>query len=208
MHLYIVYKILNKINNKFYVGVHKTTDINDDYYGSGNSIKAAIEKYGKENFSKEILHVFTNARKAFEKEKEIVTKELINSEMCYNIKEGGHGGFDHVMKTGLHRSSQGRKIIHKDEKQTKVKLEHLNEYLENGWKLGFRPSSIEKMSESGKIKIQSEEHKRKNSETKKGCVRMLNPYTSKMKFVKKDQVNKLLENGWSMYRLQRKKLIS
>jgi len=203
-HIYILYRIVNKVNNKFYIGVHKTKDINDDYYGSGHSIKAAIEKYGKENFTKKILHIFTNAKKAFKKEKEIVNEELIKNKNCYNLKEGGHGGFDHIRKTGLHKSSKGRKIIHKDDQQTKVKPEDLEKYLKEGWKLGFRPSALKRMSESGKIKIQSEEQKRKNSETKKGCIRMLNPITNKMKFVKKGLVDQFLNKGWSFYKLKRK----
>jgi hypothetical protein len=203
-HIYILYRITNKVNNKFYIGVHKTKDINDDYYGSGHSIKAAIEKYGKENFKKEVLHIFTNAKKAFKKEKEIVNEHLVKDENCYNIKEGGYGGFEHIRKTGLHKSSKGRKIIHKNNEQTKVKPEDLEKYLNQGWKLGFKPSSLKKMSESGKIKIQSEEQKRKNSETKKGSTRMLNPITNKMKFVKKEFVNNLLNKGWSLYKLKRK----
>jgi hypothetical protein len=31
---YIIYKITNKINNKFYIGKHETFDINDNYMAS------------------------------------------------------------------------------------------------------------------------------------------------------------------------------
>lgn len=52
---YYLYQITNLVNNKIYVGVHKTTDMNDGYMGSGKVIRAAIEKYGAENFKKDIL---------------------------------------------------------------------------------------------------------------------------------------------------------
>ena len=52
---YIVYKITNQINGKFYIGVHATSDVNDGYMGSGKYLKRAQNKHGIENFTKEIL---------------------------------------------------------------------------------------------------------------------------------------------------------
>jgi hypothetical protein len=57
-HLYIIHKIINKVNSKFYIGVHTTNNIHDDYYGSGLHIRTAIKKNGIENFEKQILHIF------------------------------------------------------------------------------------------------------------------------------------------------------
>lgn len=55
---FLVYQIKNLLNDKIYVGVHKTNDINDDYMGSGTRIKQAIEKYGLENFEKNSVKDF------------------------------------------------------------------------------------------------------------------------------------------------------
>ena len=94
--VFSVYKITNKINGKYYIGVHKTSNPNDDYMGSGKYIKYALSKYGIENFSKEILAIFDVASEAYLLESKLVTWELIESGTVYNIKEGGHGGFDHL----------------------------------------------------------------------------------------------------------------
>lgn len=96
MHIYLIYKTTNLINNKYYVGSHKTSNINDDYYGSGKLLKIAIKKYGIENFKKEILYIFSNKEEMFLKEKEIVNEEFVKDKNNYNLKIGGDGGFDHL----------------------------------------------------------------------------------------------------------------
>lgn len=105
MHYYL-YKVTNLINNKFYVGVHKTKDIDDGYMGSGKVIQQAIEKYGIENFKKQILEVFDNSKSMYDREKEIVTEEFLKNENVYNLRLGGNGGWDYITETGLNRTSE------------------------------------------------------------------------------------------------------
>lgn len=59
MKQYYIYLTTNLINDKKYIGQHYG-EINDTYIGSGNSLKKAILKYGKENFKKEILEICKN----------------------------------------------------------------------------------------------------------------------------------------------------
>ena len=90
-----VYRIDNLINGKFYIGVHsgEKNPAEDNYWGSGKNIKAAIEKYGKNNFSKLILDVFSSRKEADAKEKELVSEDLLSDPTCYNIILGGTGNF-------------------------------------------------------------------------------------------------------------------
>ena len=76
MKFYTIYKIINLINGKFYIGAHKTKNINDNYMGSGIGITRAIKKYGIENFDKEILYVLESEEEMYALEKEIVNEEF------------------------------------------------------------------------------------------------------------------------------------
>ena len=76
--MYTVYKIVNMINKKIYIGVHKTSNPNDNYMGSSKLVKNAIKKYGVNNFDKRILYITEHENLAYKLEKLLVTKEFIN----------------------------------------------------------------------------------------------------------------------------------
>lgn len=92
---YTVYKITNNTNGKFYIGKHQTTNLNDNYMGSGRLIKEAIKKFGIESFKKEILSVFESERDMNECEAKLVTL----NENSYNLTIGGKGGFSYINRT-------------------------------------------------------------------------------------------------------------
>jgi hypothetical protein len=100
---YLLYEIKNNINGKIYVGVHKTLVDDDGYMGSGKYIKRAIEKHGIENFTKTILERFDSAEAMFAREKEIVTDEFLARPDVYNLRRGGHGGWELLLKTGANK---------------------------------------------------------------------------------------------------------
>jgi hypothetical protein len=107
--MYIIYKTTCLLNDKYYIGVHKTDDVHDDYYGSGSLIKRAIKKYGLENFKKEILFQFEELSEAYIKEAELVTQDLVDSSSCYNLKLGGQGGWDHNNVASEKKSERSRR---------------------------------------------------------------------------------------------------
>lgn len=89
--IHYTYRIDNLINGKYYIGKHSSESLDDDYMGSGPLIKAAIAKYGIDNFKKTILKTFPTSEEAFEHEAQIVTMAEVNDPMCYNIQLGGKG---------------------------------------------------------------------------------------------------------------------
>ena len=50
-----IYKTTNNINGKIYIGQHKSNIFDSNYKGSGVRLADAIKKYGKDNFSVELL---------------------------------------------------------------------------------------------------------------------------------------------------------
>lgn len=86
---YLVYQITNLINQKIYIGIHVTSDINDGYMGSGKYISNAINKHGVENFEKDILFDFDNPEEMIAKESELVDRDFIARKDVYNIACGG-----------------------------------------------------------------------------------------------------------------------
>ena len=82
----IVYKTINLINNKFYIG--QDSKNNPNYLGSGLLLKKAINKYGKENFRKEILEYCQSKQELNEAEVWWIDY-LKAKELGYNIRNGG-----------------------------------------------------------------------------------------------------------------------
>lgn len=111
---YYVYQITNLLNNKIYVGKHKsaTHPSENEYYGSGKQITAAIKKYGIENFKKEVLHYCLSLEEIADKEAEVVTEDFVKRIDTYNMHKGGPGGWDHYNGSKEHsaNSSKGGKM--------------------------------------------------------------------------------------------------
>lgn len=71
---YLVYKITNLVNGKIYIGKHETDNLDDGYLGSGKLLKRAIEKYGEENFQREILFECSSKAEMDAREAELVNE--------------------------------------------------------------------------------------------------------------------------------------
>lgn len=93
---YFIYKTTNKINGKYYIGMHKTDNLEDRYLGSGTHFKRALEKYGKENFEREILEYCNSDEEMHLAEARYITEDVVNDKNSYNLKLGGDGGWDYI----------------------------------------------------------------------------------------------------------------
>lgn len=97
---FFIYKTINLINNKYYIGAHKTKNLDDNYLGSGIALRRAIIKYGKSNFKRHILFMCKSENDMYLLEKSIITKDLIENVECYNMTRGGIGSFSHIDSSG------------------------------------------------------------------------------------------------------------
>ena len=88
---HFVYKTVCKVNGKYYIGKHSTDNLNDGYLGSGILLKNALKKYGKDQFDREIICFCRDEQEVYAKEHEIVTQEVVNDPMSYNLRQGGEG---------------------------------------------------------------------------------------------------------------------
>lgn len=191
---YIVYQIKNLINNKIYVGQHQTYNKFDKYMGGGQTLKKAIQKYGIDNFSKDILFEFDNFEDMNQCEINIVTQDFINRKDNYNNKTGGSGKMNGIpseeTRIRLSIAAQHKppctqetrdkisKIVtgrrHTDESKAKLSKAHTGKFVseETRKKIGLA-SKGRFVSEETKMKLsiirsnQSEETRKKISETAK-----------------------------------------
>jgi len=183
----IIYKTTNLVNGKIYIGQDKNN--NSTYLGSGKILQFAFQKYGIENFSKEILEKCESTADLNEKEKYWISfYQSTNKNIGYNIALGGNGGdtiSNHPRKDEIgekhsewlkeNNPTRGRK--RSEEEIEKWKESYVGKYQgENNPNFGSKRnnSAKEKMSEARKSwwKKLSEEERieivKKLSESNKG----------------------------------------
>ena len=143
-----IYKTTNTLNGKIYIGL-STRKVEDstDYYGSGTLFYRSLKKYGKENFTKEILVRDIEDKKQLAQLEIDHIKEYNSTDknIGYNLTLGGEGTLG---------------IKHTPETIEKIRSYSLNQPDE----------VIKKRALANTGKIRSEETKAQTSETMKGRV--------------------------------------
>ena len=135
-----IYKVTNTINGKIYVG--KQTSNNKNYYGSGKLIKQSIKKYGRENFTKEIIdEVFGDVLGS---ETEIYWITKLNALDGYNLEIHGNGG-------------------EISERQRTMNSETVKKLWKDPTSIFNSPDYRKRLSDAGKKRVWTEETKQKIS---------------------------------------------
>lgn len=155
--MYHVYKITNKHNGRYYIGVHKTDDFEaSSYMGSGPLIKKAIQKYGKDSFIRESLYAFEDAQRAYDKEREIID---LSDDLNYNLNSGGLGGFDYINSLDLPNPMHNPESVFKNQESNKKTRSSNKAYYDD-----VSRSNLQKAVEAVTGVKQSEERVQKRAE--------------------------------------------
>jgi group I intron endonuclease len=104
-----IYRITNMLNGKKYIGKHSSGNIDNGYYGSGIAVKKAIKKYGKSNFTKDVICICQSEKELNEMEIYWINKEgtFLNG---YNMTKGGDGTLGRKQtKESIEKASASRR---------------------------------------------------------------------------------------------------
>lgn len=186
-----VYITTNLINNKQYIGQHRSSTFNPSYIGSGKLLQKAIKKYGKENFSCNILQRCESFKEL--DEAEIYWIAYFNADIkddFYNLAKGGYG------KEGLRGKNNGRfgKPV---SEETRQKISAKNKGIKR------TPEQIEqnRISHTGlKYNISEEERKRKSDRMKGKNNPMYGNHNTPYQMTEeiKQKISKTKKENWSI----------
>ena len=179
-----VYKTTNKINGMIYIGVHKCRHPGIcGYLGSGKALRRAVDKHGRESFSRKILFFFDSLEEAFAKEKELVSIDFINDKMNYNLVEGGKWGklsdeVEFLRRLKISQSSRNRSVS--DISKQKIRSTLLGHTVST--------ETREKISKANTGKVLTESHKKNISIASK--IRTKNRVDQVMKMIESNKCSK------------------
>jgi hypothetical protein len=207
MKYYIIYKITNLINGRYYIGKHITDNINDSYMGSGKLIKKAIEKYGIESFRKDIISVYDNEHDMNIAESAIIN---LNDKMIYNLHPGGKGGWQYVNSNELNNNEESIQIKsikmkeywteekrkEKSENMKKFNEEHGTERYTKVLKERYSDPTFLETFKDTMTEVNRREEKRKDASEKLKELWKNEDYKKKMKKRKRGSNSNALKAKW------------
>jgi len=160
----VIYKTINLVNGKIYIGQDKHN--NPRYLGSGKILHLAFQKHGIENFKKEIVEVCESQEMLNQREEFWISYyKSTDRKIGYNIAKGGNGGdtiSNHPDKEQIgkrHSDWMKENNPTKGRKKTENEIENWKNSYVGKWKGEKNPNFGSKRSESSKEKM-SEERKR------------------------------------------------
>ena len=118
-----IYETTNLINGKKYIGKHKSSKFDKNYYGSGIAINRALNKYGKENFEVRLIEeIETNQDYLDLREMYYIEKyNAVKDNNYYNYSYGGENeGWSGVNRARKENPERWKEIMNRPEHKRKI----------------------------------------------------------------------------------------
>jgi len=143
-----IYKTTCLINKLIYIGQHKAVNFDARYIGSGRKFKKAVQEFGKENFTCELIDTAESFEELNSKEEYWVEfYQSRNPLIGYNVKKGG----EQLGLTGCCKIKRGEETMI-------VERASVKPYLDDGWAL-TNTKEIRDAKSSIKCKKYYQKHK-------------------------------------------------
>lgn len=209
---HFIYKTTCKINEKYYIGIHSTDNIEDGYLGSGTKIRNSIRAHGRDVHRIEILEFFENREALSNRERDLVNEDLLKDPLCMNLVKGGEG------KPLFDMESRSKGAIKANQKNWKDpnfrdKMKTVaSSVMKTLWKDEYKSKKLlEGASKSFLCKSHSEEVKKKigekssrnqrgNSNSQFGSIWIYNEIEKKSIKTKSENLDSFLNSGWRLGR--------
>lgn len=178
-----LYKITNTITGEYYYGKHNGREQNR-YWGSGKRIQNQTKKYGRQNFTYEVL-VISTVDYIYELERKLVTPLLIESDKkCLNLTCGGLGvGYMTETSKQKLRKARAKQVMPADMYDRTSKIMSSLTWMNDGVRsYRVRPDKVEASKQQGMVEGRLRDYI--NSE-----------FRNKFKKLANDQWQKLKETG-------------
>lgn len=212
--MFSVYVHTNLINNKKYIGITKSKPEyrwnNGKGYRHNDYFTKAIEKYGWNNFSHEIIYTDLTEREACLKEQELIKYYKSNEhDFGYNLESGGkYCNISKVTKNKISKSLKGHTVS--DETKNKIRNTEKGKKLSIDTKEKLSKANIERFKDPlerykcgngtrGKNIPHSKEHNQKVAEALRN-----KKYIHKdreQKYIKIEELDLYLQQGWTLGKL-------
>jgi hypothetical protein len=162
----VIYKI-TRFDGKYYIGRHSTDNIEDDYFGSGSYIQKSLKKHGKSKHTKEIIDLLSSYEDCVERERQLITLEVLNDPLCMNYQIGGMGGYCPSQEVRSLLSEGTKNAWKNDEYKQKVTQASIDRWKDEQWRItmgnkiskGLKESKI--LSDAKRALWQKEEYRAK-----------------------------------------------
>lgn len=129
-----IYKITCLKNERYYIGMHSTDNLEDGYFGGGKRIKNSVKKHGKDAHRKEILEFFENRELLVDKEIKLINEELLKDPLCMNLNLGGEGDIRWARESRSKGAISANKKNWKDEEFIKKIKDSSSKTFKKLWK--------------------------------------------------------------------------